>query len=133
MKEMAARMFNLLPPLDVIDPKSFMAETISILLGYPDEVVARTVHEIPRRTDRPTLRLIKSVCDELVEPIDRELQRRRASESHRAELPRPKNARTASSHRCRGGIGAKAARHSRRSERQKRHLGIEGKRGANGI
>ena len=90
-KTMAERLFKLLPPLDVIDPESFMAETISFLSGYPIEVMERAAHEIPRRTDRPTLRLIKAACDELLEPIDRELERRWASESHRlGALPRPK-------------------------------------------
>jgi hypothetical protein len=88
---MAERLFKLLPPLDVTDPKSFMAETISILSGYPDAVTERAAHEIPRRTDRPTLRLIKTVCDELLDPIERELERRRAHENHIAgALPRPK-------------------------------------------
>jgi hypothetical protein len=81
----------LLPPLDVTDPESFMAETIAILAEYPDAVIERAVHEIPRRTDRPTLRLIKAVTDEINAPLVREAERQAAHHSHvSGYLPRPK-------------------------------------------
>jgi hypothetical protein len=78
VKELASRLFNLLPPLDVTDPESFMAETISILSEYSVDMVERVVHAIPRRTDRPTLKLINDVCEEVYAPIEREIERERA-------------------------------------------------------
>ena len=96
MMKLAARMFNLLPPLDVIDPESFIAETISIFSfsGYPETMIERVVREIPRRTDRPTLKLIKAVCDEFYAPIEREEERRSADESHRLAITERRTPRT---------------------------------------
>lgn len=86
----ADRLWKLLPPLDVTDPEIFMTEAISILTMYPEAVMERAVHEIPRRTDRPTLRLIKSVCDEVFAPVERQWERDAAHRSHIAgALPRP--------------------------------------------
>jgi len=85
LKKMADAMFDRLPPLDVGDPETFIAETVAIFLEYPDEVVQKAVRDIPRRSDRPTLRLIKAACDELFAPIAREHERPKVV----PELPRP--------------------------------------------
>jgi hypothetical protein len=61
----------------------------SIFAGFPDEVVERAVREIPMHSDRVTLKLIKSVCDELYAPILRDAERKRAQESVVKFLPSP--------------------------------------------
>ena len=91
---MAAKLFDLLPPLDVGDPKAFIAGTITILAQYPGDVMLAAIdpaNGIPSRTDRPTLRLIKQVCEEYWEPLEREAERARAHEEHlkSAVPPRP--------------------------------------------
>jgi hypothetical protein len=89
---MADKLFDLLPQLDVGDPESFIAGTIAILAEYPADVMLAAidpVRGIPSRTDRPTLRLIKAVCEELYAPIAREEERARARESASQEPKRP--------------------------------------------
>jgi hypothetical protein len=99
-KAMADKLFDLLPPLDVGDPEAFIAGTIAILAQYPGDVMLAAIdpaHGIPSRTDRPTLRLIKQVCEEYWEPIEREDERalhaQRARESTLATPPlKPRSA-----------------------------------------
>jgi hypothetical protein len=87
----------LLPPLDVGDPEAFMAATVTIFASYPLEVMQGALHPlkgIPGRSDRPTLRLIKMVCDEIYAPILREKEREerehQRAKTARYILPRPK-------------------------------------------
>lgn len=90
-------MFNLLPPLDVSDPQAFIAGTIAIFASYPVEVMQAAVdptNGIPGRTDRPTLKTIKAVCEEIYAPIERRIERERAAEEHRRALPPPRVERT---------------------------------------
>lgn len=82
-------LFDLLPPLDVGDPKAFAAATIAILAGYPAEVLDQAVAAIAKRSDRPTLKFITEVCEELYAPIERRLERERAIDQHRRALPPP--------------------------------------------
>ena len=92
------RLFNLLPPLDVGDPREFIAATVAILARFPAEVMMRAidpVEGIPSRTDRPTLKLIKSVCEEFHGPIVREEARERAVLAASLERPAPRAPRTA--------------------------------------
>jgi hypothetical protein len=77
MKKFAERLFNLLPPQDLTDPEFFQTEVIRVFLDFPDEVVERAVHEIPRRSDRITLKLVTEVCKEFYAPIERQLERER--------------------------------------------------------
>jgi hypothetical protein len=99
-KAMADKLFDLLPPLDVGDPEAFIAGTIAILAQYPGDVMLAAIdpaNGIPSRTDRPTLRLIKQVCEEYWEPIERGEERalyaRRARESAAAAPPlKPRSA-----------------------------------------
>lgn len=94
----AERLFNLLPPLDVGDPREFIAATVAILAEFPAEVMMRAidpVHGIPTRTDRPTLKLIKAVCEEFHGPIMREEERARARLAASMERPAPRPRRTA--------------------------------------
>lgn len=72
------RLFDLLPPLDVGDPKAFMASVAAIFSLYPDAVVEAAVggpRGIATRTDRPTLKFIKEVCEEFYAPILRDAER----------------------------------------------------------
>lgn len=66
-----------------------MAAVTAIFAEYPLEVADQAVFVIPRRTDRPTLRFISDVCDELYEPIERQLRRDRTAVDRRLALPRP--------------------------------------------
>lgn len=79
---------NLLPPLDVTDPESFMAAMILLFNKYPEEVVEKAVFVIPTRSDRPTLKTIREVCDEIYAPIEREGRRQQIAAQPK-ELPRP--------------------------------------------
>jgi hypothetical protein len=93
----AARLFDLLPPLDVGDPRAFLAGTVAIFAEYPAEVMQAAidpVHGIPSRTDRPTLRLIKAVCDEFYTRVERQEERLRASEDAARSREPPRKPRT---------------------------------------
>lgn len=85
------RLFALLPPPDVGDPKAFMATAAAILAQYPDAVVEAAVsgpRGIATRTERPTLKFIKEVCEEFYQPILRDAERG-ALASQPKPLPRP--------------------------------------------
>jgi hypothetical protein len=80
---MVDKLLDLLPPLDVNDPLSFIAGIVQIFSEYPADVMLAAIdpaHGIPSRADRPTLRLIKTVCEEYYEPIAREEDRARAQQ-----------------------------------------------------
>lgn len=81
-------MFDLLPPQDVGDPKAFLAAMIALFSEYPSEVGDRAVFEIPKHTDRPTLKVAKCVLDDIYEPIAMRLRREQAEQQTKA-LPRP--------------------------------------------
>jgi hypothetical protein len=87
--ETADRLFGLIPPLDVGDPKRFIAATIAIFAEYPAEVMDQFPAAIAQRRDRPTLPLIRSVCEEVNAPYAREIERKRAWDSHMRSLPPP--------------------------------------------
>ena len=88
-------MLDFLPPLDVGNPKVFIAGITAIFASYPVEVMEAAVDPvkgIPARTDRPTLKLITEVCEEIYDPIRRRAEyedRQRARDSAPALLPRP--------------------------------------------
>lgn len=86
----ADRLFDLLPPMDVGDPKQFLTEVIATFAGYPQEVFDKAPRVIAQRSDRPTLKLITGVCDELYEPIARLIARDRANNDHQLLLAAPK-------------------------------------------
>ncbi|MCC6775673.1 MAG: hypothetical protein IT537_03395 [Hyphomicrobiales bacterium] len=91
-------MFDLLPPLDVSDPRAFMAAAAAIFASYPAEVWASVIDPVrglPGRTARPTLADIKAACDEAYEPIDRLIDRQRSQKSDLRGLPPPRAKRTA--------------------------------------
>ncbi len=94
--EATGKLFRFLPPLDVDDPRHFMAAVASILAEYPEQVINAAVCPtgIPARSDRPTLRLVKQVCDEILEPVRREWERRAAERDARQSLPPPRRPRT---------------------------------------
>lgn len=82
------RLFDLLPPQDVGDPKAFLAAMIALFAEYPPEVFEQAVFVIAQRSDRPTLKLARTVLVELYEPVARRLTRE-AIESAPRQLPRP--------------------------------------------
>jgi hypothetical protein len=85
------RLFDLLPPQDVGDPKAFMASVAAIFSQYPDAVVEAAVggpRGVATRTDRPTLKFIREVCEEFYAPIQRQAERD-ANASQPKLLPRP--------------------------------------------
>jgi hypothetical protein len=89
------RLLDFLPPLDVGNPETFIAGITAIFASYPLEVIALAVDPvkgIPSRTDRPTLKLITDVCDEIYDPIRRRQEydeRERARAAAPVLLPRP--------------------------------------------
>lgn len=95
-KRMVDRMLDLLPPLDVNDPASFVTALIAIFAGYSEEMMAKAACAIPMRSDRPTLRLATAVLDELDEPYRRARERAAAAESAQrlAKLCPPRAQRT---------------------------------------
>jgi hypothetical protein len=75
---MTERLLSFYPPLDVVDPKTFIAGIVSILAQYPEELMATAVAPtgIPARIKAlRSLAAIKEVCDELYEPIARRIER----------------------------------------------------------
>lgn len=91
----AGRLFELTLPPDVGDPKGLMTGAVAIFSNYPPEVMIAAVDPvggIPSRSDRPTLKLIKDVCEEIYGPIRRNLEyvaRQREREKNQLLLPRP--------------------------------------------
>lgn len=88
------RLFSLLPPQDVLDPESFLVETITAFAEYPVEVMVLAARDIPQHTDRATLKIIRARLDAIYEPFERQLERDRAAESHKRGLPPPSTKRT---------------------------------------
>ncbi len=84
---------NFYPPLDVADPKEFIAGIVALLAQYPAELISVAVDPaggIPARLKYlNSLAAIKEVCGELYEPIVRRMTREAALNAPRA-LPRPK-------------------------------------------
>jgi len=78
------RLFKSLPPQDVGDSKVFLAAAITLFEGYPPDVGEKAVFEIATKTDRPTLRIMKEVLDDL---NSAEIERQRREDGHRLALP----------------------------------------------
>lgn len=71
-----------------------MSATIAIFTNYPEQIVDRAIPEIATRSDRPTLKLVKSVCDEIYAPFLRDYWRRLEEEKTKKYLlPRPRRTR----------------------------------------
>lgn len=78
---------------DVHDPEAYLAGATAILAQYPPEVMAALADPVSgtrHMKDFPTLRDLRVACDVLFEPIEREIERRRAEEQHRLGLPAPR-------------------------------------------
>jgi hypothetical protein len=84
-----SRLFALCRPQDVGDPKMFMAATVALFVEYPAEVGEQAVFAIPKRTDRPTLKAMREVLDDLYAPIARRIERERIA-SQPLMLAKPK-------------------------------------------
>lgn len=87
-------MFRKLPPQDVAGPEEFLTEAVMLFVEYPDEVQRRATSEIVRRTDRPTIKQMRVVLDELHGPILRKAERDRAIRDAKLALPPPSRKRT---------------------------------------
>lgn len=88
------RMLDFLPALDVGNPEVWIAAAIEEFAKYPEEVMAATAREIPRRTDRPTQKAIAALLAEYFEPYERQIERERANRSFLRALPPPRVERT---------------------------------------
>lgn len=96
-KAATKKMLDLLPPLDVSDPKAFITAIVAIFAEYPEGVMAAAidpVRGIPSRTDRPTLKLIKAVCEEIYQPMLEEQRRRDGVDLARLAIGPPRRERT---------------------------------------
>jgi hypothetical protein len=85
------RLLSFYPPLDVIEPKSFIAGVIAVLSRYPEELMRAAVAPdgIPMRVKNlRNLAEIEDVCRDLYEPIERRLLRE-AVENAPKRLPAP--------------------------------------------
>jgi hypothetical protein len=58
---MVDRLFGSLPPQDVGDPETFLSAAIELFAEHAPEVMERAVREIPRRSDRPTIKLMSEI------------------------------------------------------------------------
>lgn len=91
------RLFDLLPPLDVGDPKAFIAAAATIFAAYPPEVwdaVNDPVRGITGKAARPALADIKKACDLAYEPIERDMERAQARRDYLRGLLPPRAQRT---------------------------------------
>jgi hypothetical protein len=85
-------LFRFCTPVDVGDPRAFLAAVIGIFMEYPVEVmeiVADPVRGLPSRVKRPDLVDIRKACDVAYEPIRRRREREELAEQHRRALPPP--------------------------------------------
>jgi hypothetical protein len=66
------------------DPEQFMAAAAALFARYPAEVQITAVHRIACRSDRPTLRLMTVVLEEVYAPVRREEERQMAGQNARS-------------------------------------------------
>jgi len=72
-----------LPPLDVGDPRAFIAAAVTIFASYPPSIYPKVldpVRGLPSQTARPTLADIKRALEVAYEPRAMELARERAKQ-----------------------------------------------------
>lgn len=60
-------MFRLLPPLDIVDGKAFLAAAATVFSEYAPEVMDKAVFAIARASDRPTLKTISQIIADINE------------------------------------------------------------------
>lgn len=85
-----ARLFKMVSLPDVGDPKAFISAATALFAGHAVEVADAAIPELATRSDRPTLRLMREVLDDLT---DRAIERQRKADSRHA-LPPPDRKRT---------------------------------------
>lgn len=90
----AAELSNLLPPQDVGDPEKVLTAWVKIFAEYPPEVMNEAIVPIARRSDRPSLRLISEVLEDIYAPHRRHVEREIAARQHHRSLPAPRQERT---------------------------------------
>lgn len=81
------------PPLDVSDPKIFVAGIVSVFTQYPAEVLAGAVTPtgIPQRVKYlRSLAEIREICEELYAPILRQRERGEVAAALRLPAPGPR-------------------------------------------
>jgi len=59
------RLFSLLPPQDVGDPEAFLSAVIALFSEHAPHVMDKAVIEIAKRSDRPTIRTVAQVLDDI--------------------------------------------------------------------
>jgi len=84
------RLFKLVSLPDVGDPKAFISAATSLFAAHAPEVGDAAIPELATRSDRPTLRLMREVLEELT---DRAIERQRKDDGRKA-LPPPERKRT---------------------------------------
>lgn len=90
------KLLNFYPPLDVNDPKAFIAGLVALLAQYPAELMEFAIDPargIPSHLKSlHSLAAIKEVCDDLYEPIARRLHREALANAPRQLPPPPRTA-----------------------------------------
>lgn len=79
-------------PMDVGEPKAFLAAVIGIFMEFPIEVmelVADPVRGLPSRVRRRHLTDIRQACEDAYAPIARQLQRERVAVDRKLLLAPP--------------------------------------------
>jgi hypothetical protein len=88
-------LFRFCTPVDVGEPRAFLAAVIGVFMEYPVEVmeaVADPVRGLPSRVKRPDLVDIRTACEEAYQPIRRKRKRDEIAEQRRRALPPPERA-----------------------------------------
>lgn len=79
------------------DPEAYLAGCAAIMAEYPPEVMNQISDPVTGTRlikDYPSLSAIRKACDVAFEPIEREIERKRAMESYMRGLPEPRRERT---------------------------------------
>jgi hypothetical protein len=87
-------LFKLLPPQTFGDARAFLAATTAIFSTYPLGVMRAAIVEIAVRTERPSLKVIKEVCEEIYEPIRHQEWRAQVALDIKRSLAPPRHPRT---------------------------------------
>jgi hypothetical protein len=79
-------LFQFCTPVDVGDPRAFLAAVIGVFMEFPIEVmdlVADPVRGLPSRVKRPDLVDIRRACEEAYAPIWQQIERDRIAHQQR--------------------------------------------------
>ena len=79
-----ANLFKMVSLPDVGDPKVFLSAAAALFAEHAPEIGEAAIKELATRSDRPTLRLMREVLDDLT---DRAMERQRRDEGRRRLPP----------------------------------------------